>query len=170
MHWIGRKRLSELHRDRALTLAQIGFLSVLLEYVDTSTGHISITATKLAELQKLKRTHTTSYVQALIRHGLLARVRCRKTGQLRYLPHPYLFSVGGAHKRGHLWQEFANAMEKPVEEVLDEARSWVDGPSQDELIEDLDAVDAVHSAVRRRERLDRMKSLRAARREPAEVA
>lgn len=165
MHWIGRKKLSTLHRDKVLNLGHIGFLAVLLEYVDTTTGHISITTAALAKRQGIQHTRASSYVQTLVKHRLLARTRCRRTGQLRYLPHPYLFSVGGPERRGYLWQEFAAAQEKPLEEVLKEARSWSADPTHDELVEDMDAVDAVHSAVRRREWLEHRRTLKAARQE-----
>jgi hypothetical protein len=162
MHWIGRKRLSRLHRDRMLSLGHIGYLTLLLERMNTDTGYIEISATGMAEEQKLQRTFSSRYLNVLVDHGLLARVPCKRTKAMRYLPHPYLLSAGGAQKRGFLWAQFAAAREEDLAELEAEVRAWAEAPGLDELNEDCGAAEEAAAAAKRRGRLAHRQRLKEA--------
>jgi predicted transcriptional regulator len=159
MHWIGRKRLSQLHRDKILNLGQVGYLTLLLEHVNVASGYIEVTAAFMAEEQKLQRTRSSRYLNELIGLGLLVRDKHKKLKSVRYLPHPYLFSACGPEERGRLWAKFSELREESLDELKAEAQSWIDRPSHDEIVEDYEAAEEAKVATERRQKLEHRQRL-----------
>jgi hypothetical protein len=87
----------------------------LLAHMNWRSGRIRVTLKALAAELYGKST-PASYgnllqsIARLKREGLLVRVREQTSGDTYYLLNPRLASVGGPQRRGHLFQQFQEAL------------------------------------------------------------
>lgn len=99
---IGERRL-EL-RDAAVFLA-------LINYINWRNGRSHVTAKHIAKRLNIKLPVAVSALSRLKKEMLVSRVIDRHSGEHYYLVNPYLASVGGPQRRGHLWQQFQESLE-----------------------------------------------------------
>lgn len=72
-------------------------------------GKVRITTNALAELLGFNPQATSRSITRLRRQMMVAKVYDRKTGEHYFLLNPYVASVGGPQRRGHLWAQFQAA-------------------------------------------------------------
>jgi hypothetical protein len=99
--------------QRKLELRDAAVFLALLNYVNWRSGRAHVTAKYIAERLSIKLPVCVSALTRLKREGLLSKVADLRTGESYYLVNPYLASVGGPQRRGHLWAQFHASMEDP---------------------------------------------------------
>lgn len=85
-------------------------LWALMHHMDR-LGRVRITTNALAELLGFSVSACSRSLTRLRRQALLAKVYDRKSGEIYYLVNPFVASVGGPQRRGHLWAQFKAALE-----------------------------------------------------------
>lgn len=85
-------------------------LWALMHHMDR-LGRVRITTSGLAELLGFSVSACSRSLTRLRRQTLLAKVYDRKTGDIYYLINPFVASIGGSQRRGHLWAQFKAALE-----------------------------------------------------------
>ncbi len=101
---LAAKRL--LPRDLAV------FMAVLAK-VNWRSGRANVTQRALAEQMGIPETHCGTSIRRLRKELLLARVFDRESGHNYFLINPRLAWVGSAQRRGHLFQQFDEAIKIP---------------------------------------------------------
>lgn len=97
--------------ERRLELRDAAVFLTLLNYVNWRSGRVHITAKYVAERLKIQLPVCVSAISRLKKEGLVSRVVDPRTGENYYLINPYLASVGGPSRRGHLWTQFQASLE-----------------------------------------------------------
>lgn len=97
--------------QRRLQLRDAAVFLVLINYVNWRSGRVHITTKFIAERLQVKLPVAVSAITRLRKENLVRRVIEPSTGEAYFLINPFLASVGGPRRRGHLWQQFADAME-----------------------------------------------------------
>jgi predicted transcriptional regulator len=97
--------------QRRLELRDAAVFLVLINYVNWRSGKAHVTTRYIAERLNVKLPVAVSAVTRLRKEGLVRRVVDRRTGEAYFLINPYLASVGGPKRRGHLWQQFEDSLE-----------------------------------------------------------
>ena len=75
-------------------------------------GKVRSTSTALAQQLGVDPSLVGKSVTRLRRQMMVAKVYDRKTGETYFLLNPYIASVGGPQRRGHLWAQFKAALEE----------------------------------------------------------
>jgi hypothetical protein len=97
--------------ERRLELRDAAVFLVLLNYVNWRSGRASVSAKYIAERLNVKLPVAVSAITRLKKENLVSRVIDQRTGERYFLVNPYLASVGGPQRRGHLWQQFKDSLE-----------------------------------------------------------
>lgn len=97
--------------ERRLELRDAAVFLVLLNYVNWRSGKARVSASYIAERLNVKLPVAVSAISRLRKENLVRRVVDRRTGESYFLINPYLASVGGPQRRGHLWQQFQDSLE-----------------------------------------------------------
>ena len=95
---------------RDLELRDISVLLALVAHMDRY-GRVHVTGTAIAERLGVKPAVCIASLTRLKRQQLVVRAHDRSSGQRYFLVNPFLFSVGGSQRRGHLWAQFKAAIE-----------------------------------------------------------
>jgi hypothetical protein len=82
-----------------------------LNYVNWRSGRAHVTTSYIAERLQVKLPVAVSAITRLRKENLVRRVADRRTGETYFLINPFLASVGGPKRRGHLWQQFEDSLE-----------------------------------------------------------
>lgn len=98
--------------QRRLELRDAAVLFAVMSYVNWRSGRAQITAKFIADRLGIKLPVCVSSITRLKREGLLSRIRDHHTGETYFLINPFLASVGGPQRRGHLWAQFAASLER----------------------------------------------------------
>ena len=101
-----------LTAERRLELRDTAVLMGLIAHVDWRTGRSKVSGKYLAELLGIQLSHCTSSITRLRKERLVVRIYDDRTGETYYLINPYLAGVGSASRRGHLYAQFAEALER----------------------------------------------------------
>lgn len=99
--------------QRKLELRDAAVFLTLLNYVNWRSGRAHVTAKYIAERLSIQLPVCVSAITRLKREGLVSRVMDQRTGENYYLVNPYLASVGGPQRRGHLWAQFHASLDEP---------------------------------------------------------
>lgn len=97
--------------QRRLELRDAAVFLVLVNYVNWRSGKAKVTTSYIAERLNVKLPVAVSAITRLRKEGLVRRVVDRRTGEAYFLINPYLASVGGPQRRGHLWHQFDESLE-----------------------------------------------------------
>lgn len=95
---------------RDLEPRDISVLVVLMTYMDRS-GKVRMTCAAIAEKLGMKSSMCIASMTRLKQQGFVVRVQDKSTGDRYYLVNPFVSSVGGPQRRGHLWAQFKAALE-----------------------------------------------------------
>lgn len=98
--------------QRRLELRDTAVLMGLIAYVDWRSGRSKVSAKFLAEQLGIQLTHCARSLTRLRNERLAVRIYDERTGETFFLLNPYLASVGGAKRRGHLYAQFSEALER----------------------------------------------------------
>jgi hypothetical protein len=96
---------------RKLELRDMAVFMGLMAHMNWRSGRVPITAKALAERLGIKLPVCVSSLTRLKKEMLVARVVDRNNGDNYYLLNPYVASVGGPQRRGHLWAQFKATLE-----------------------------------------------------------
>ena len=96
---------------RKLELRDMAVFMGLMAHMNWRSGRVPITAKALAERLGIKLPVCVSSLTRLKKEMLVARVVDRNSGDNYYLLNPYVASVGGPQRRGHLWAQFKASFE-----------------------------------------------------------
>jgi hypothetical protein len=97
--------------ERRLELRDAAVFLVLLNYVNWRSGRAHVTTKYIAERLNVKLPVAVSAITRLKKENLVSRAVDSRTGERFFLINPYLASVGGPQRRGHLWQQFQESLE-----------------------------------------------------------
>jgi hypothetical protein len=97
--------------ERRLELRDAAVFLVLMNYVNWRSGRASVTTKYIAERLQIKLPVAVSAISRLKKENLVSRVIDPRTGERYFLINPFLASVGGPQRRGHLWQQFEASLE-----------------------------------------------------------
>ncbi|QTP86369.1 hypothetical protein SSRP02_p013 [Synechococcus phage S-SRP02] len=97
--------------ERRLELRDAAVFLVMLNYINWRSGRSYVSAKYIAERLNVKLPVAVSAITRLKREKLVARIRDDRTGESYFVINPYLASVGGPSRRGHLWQQFQDSLE-----------------------------------------------------------
>jgi hypothetical protein len=98
--------------ERRLELRDAAVFLVLLNYVNWRSGRSHVSVTYIAERLNVKLPVAVSAISRLRKENLIAKVVDRKTGERYFLINPFLASVGGPQRRGHLWSQFEESLDQ----------------------------------------------------------
>ncbi len=101
----------DLVKSRRLQLRDMAVFSALIAEMDVASGKVQCTAAHLAERLGIKPPVCISSLTRLRKEFLVSRVRDKRTGSTYFLVNPYVASVGGPSRRGHLWQQFQDSLD-----------------------------------------------------------
>jgi hypothetical protein len=82
----------------------------LMRHMDR-VGRARISTTAIAETLGFSASACSRSLGRLRRQCLIAKVYDRTVGETYFLLNPYVASVGGSQRRGHLWAQFKAALE-----------------------------------------------------------
>jgi hypothetical protein len=99
--------------DKRLQPRDLAVLLVLLGNVNWRSGRINITQRALAQQIKTSESNVWLSVKRLRAELLIARAVDKASGHSYFLINPRLASVGSPQRRGHLFQQFDEAVEIP---------------------------------------------------------
>lgn len=97
--------------ERRLELRDAAVFLVLLNYVNWRSGRAHVSAKYIAERLNIKLPVCVSAITRLRKENLISRVIDDRTGERYFLINPFLASVGGPKRRGHLWVQFEESLE-----------------------------------------------------------
>lgn len=96
-------------------------MNALIAHVNWRSGRIAVTGTHLAELLRMKQQDVSASIKRLRQEKLLARVVDPVSRNTFFLINPRLLWVGSTQRRGHLFQQFDEAIHVPKLEELEES-------------------------------------------------
>lgn len=97
---------------RVLELRDMAVLMALMASMNWRSGRVHVTAKGVADQLKIKLPVCVSSLTRLRKQQMISRVMDRHTGENYFLVNPYLVSVGGPKRRGHLWAQFEQSLER----------------------------------------------------------
>ena len=97
--------------ERKLELRDAAVFLVLLNYVNWRSGRAHVSTRFIAERLQVKLPVAVSAITRLRKENLVRRVVDRRTGEAYFLINPFLASVGGPSRRGHIWQQFEDSLD-----------------------------------------------------------
>jgi len=97
--------------ERKLELRDAAVFLVLLNYVNWRSGRAHVSTRFIAERLQVKLPVAVSAITRLRKENLVRRIVDRRTGETYFLINPFLASVGGPSRRGHLWQQFEDTVD-----------------------------------------------------------
>jgi hypothetical protein len=98
-------------RQRLLLPRDVLVLMGVVTNMNWRSGRARITPKALAAQVGMQDTHTYLSLKRLQQQQFLARVCDPHTGEVYFLINPRLASVGSPQRRGHLFQQFDEALE-----------------------------------------------------------
>jgi Tfp pilus assembly protein PilX len=98
-------------KAKALQPRDLAVLVALLGNVNWRSGRAQITPSGLAQQLGILDSNCRASISRLRKQLLISRVLNRGSGDNYFLINPYLASVGGPSRRGHLWQQFQESLE-----------------------------------------------------------
>ncbi len=101
--------------DKRLLYRDLAVLMALMANVNWRSGKAHVTQRCLADQLQMQPSHVSTSIKRLREEGLLARALDQPTGQWHFIVNPRLASVGSPQRRGHLFQQFDEALEKEIE-------------------------------------------------------
>lgn len=102
--------LLEAVARRDLEFRDISVLVALVAHMDRS-GRVRVTGAALAEKLAMKQSICISSITRLRQQQIIVRAHDKTSGERYFLVNPFIFSVGGPHRRNHLWAQFKAAIE-----------------------------------------------------------
>lgn len=99
--------------DKRLQPRDLAVLLVLLSNVNWRSGRINITQRSLAQQINTPESNVWLSIKRLRAELLIARAVDKASGHSYFLINPRLASVGSPQRRGHLFQQFDEAVEIP---------------------------------------------------------
>jgi hypothetical protein len=101
----------DLVKARKLELRDMAVFNALMAEMEVASGKVKVSATYLAERLGVKLPVCVSSLTRLRKELLISKVRDKRSGSTYFLLNPYVASVGGPQRRGHLWQQFQESLE-----------------------------------------------------------
>jgi hypothetical protein len=101
----------DLVKDRRLELRDMAVFNALMAEMEVASGKVKVSATYLADRLGVKLPVCISSLSRLRKELLVSKVRDKRSGSTYFLLNPYVASVGGPQRRGHLWQQFQDSLE-----------------------------------------------------------
>jgi Tfp pilus assembly protein PilX len=98
-------------KSKTLQPRDLAVLIALLGNVNWRSGRAQITPNGLAQQLGILDSNCRASISRLRKQLLISRIVDRYTGESFFLINPYLASVGGPQRRGHLWQQFKDSLE-----------------------------------------------------------
>ena len=98
-------------KAKTLHPRDLAVLVALLSNVNWRSGRAQITPNGLAQQLGMLDSNIRASISRLRKQLLISRVLNRGSGENYFLINPYLASVGGPSRRGHLWQQFQESLE-----------------------------------------------------------
>lgn len=74
-------------------------------------GKVRSTSAAIAACLGVSPSLAGKSITRLRQQSIIAKVYDRKTGETYFLVNPYVASIGGPQRRGHLWAQFKAALE-----------------------------------------------------------
>lgn len=99
--------------DKRLQPRDLAVLMALLANMNWRSGRVDMTQRALAEQLNIRETNVGSSIKRLREEQLIARAVDKASGRRYFLINPRLASVGSPQRRGHLFQQFEEAVEIP---------------------------------------------------------
>lgn len=101
----------DLVKARKLELRDMAVFNALMAEMEVASGKVKVSATYLADRLGVKLPVCISSLTRLRKELLVSKVRDKRSGSTYFLLNPYVASVGGPQRRGHLWQQFQESLE-----------------------------------------------------------
>lgn len=101
----------DLVKTRRLQLRDMAVFNALIAEMEPTTGKVRVTASHLSERLGVKLPVCISALTRLRKEFLVSKVHDKRSGSYYFLLNPYVASVGGPQRRGHLWQQFQDSLE-----------------------------------------------------------
>lgn len=98
-------------KQKTLQPRDLAVLIALLGNVNWRSGRAQITPSGLAQQLGILDGNCRASISRLRKQLLISRMVDRYSGESYFLINPYLASVGGPSRRGHLWQQFKDSLE-----------------------------------------------------------
>lgn len=98
-------------KAKSLQPRDVAILYLIHGYMNWRSGRAHITPSGLARDTGMLESNVRASIGRLRKELLISRVVDRYSGEAYYLINPHLAAVGGAQRRGHLWQQFQESLE-----------------------------------------------------------
>lgn len=101
--------------DKRLEPRDLAVLLILLGNMNWRSGRINVTQRALAQQINISSSNVCMSIKRLRKEKLIARAVDQTSGHTYFLINPRLASVGSTQRRGHLFQQFDEAIAIPKE-------------------------------------------------------
>jgi DNA-binding MarR family transcriptional regulator len=97
--------------DKRLEPRDLAVLLILLGHMNWRSGRVNITQKALAQQINVSSSNVCMSIKRLRQEQLIARAVDKSSGNRYFLINPRLASVGSPQRRGHLFQQFDEALD-----------------------------------------------------------
>jgi|LakMenE18May11ns_1017448.scaffolds.fasta_scaffold9761409_2 hypothetical protein len=101
--------------DKRLLPRDLAVLTGLIANVNWRSGRVNVTQRALAQQMNILESNCCTSIKRLRQEKLIARAVDKTSGHTYFLINPRLASVGSTQRRGHLFQQFDEAIAIPKE-------------------------------------------------------